>query len=49
MVEEFRLAQDADLRRLDVAGRDEDAQPVTFRAWLTFYGWDSWEEPDHAA
>jgi hypothetical protein len=45
MVEEFRLAQDADLRRIDVAARDEDAQPVTFRAWLTFYGWVPQDEP----
>lgn len=46
MVEEFRLAQDADIRRLDVAGRDEDARPVEFRAWLRWYGWD--REPDAA-
>jgi hypothetical protein len=45
MVEDFRLAQDTDVRRIDVACRDEDARPVTFRQWLTFYEWTTWEEP----
>lgn len=39
MVEAFRLAQDSDIRRIDTACRDEDARPVSFREWLTFYPW----------
>jgi len=45
MVEGFRLAQDADIRRIEVAGQDEDARPVTFRTWLAFYEWTPWDEP----
>lgn len=45
MVEEFRLAQDADIRRIDVACRDEDAQPVAFREWLRHYPWTTEQEP----
>lgn len=34
MVEDFYLAQDADIRRIEVSGQDEDARPITFREWL---------------
>lgn len=43
MVEDFYLAQDADIRRIEVCGQDEDARPVTFREWLVRY---EWEAPD---
>jgi hypothetical protein len=46
MVEGWRLAADSDLRRIEVAGQDEDARPVTFREWLTFYEWEV--DPDAA-
>ncbi len=45
MVEGWRLAADADLRRIEVAGQDEDARPITFRAWLESYEWTPQEEP----
>jgi hypothetical protein len=39
MVEAFYLAQDADIRRIEVAAADEDARPITFREWLRRYEW----------
>jgi hypothetical protein len=39
MVEAFRLAQDSDIRAIDTAGRDETAQPISFRQWLRHYPW----------
>lgn len=44
MVENFYLAQDADIRRIEVCGQDEDARPVTFREWLIRF---AWERPDY--
>lgn len=48
MVEGYHLARDADVRRIDVAGRDEDDQPITFREWLGWYWQDRNVEPDVA-
>lgn len=48
MVEGYHLARDADIRRIDVAGRDEDARPVTFGEWLRWYWYDRDVEPDVA-
>jgi hypothetical protein len=45
MVEGYHLARDADVRRIEVSGQDEDARAVTFREWLTRYEWTPWDEP----
>lgn len=43
----YRLARDADVQRIEVSGRDEDARAVTFREWLEGGGWnrDGWSDP----
>jgi hypothetical protein len=48
MVESFRLAQDSDIRRLDVAAADEDARPVTFCEWLARFEWEAHHDPGAA-
>lgn len=40
MVEDFYLAQDADIQRIEVSGQDEAARPITFREWLVRFEWE---------
>lgn len=46
MVESFLLAQDSDIRRIEVAAQDEDARPISFREWLRRFEWET--DPQHA-
>lgn len=45
MVEGYHLARDADVRRIEVSGQDEDDRAVTFRTWLRRFEWTPWDEP----
>lgn len=40
MVRDYHLVIDAQLRRIEVAARDENARLTTFREWLIRFEWE---------